>query len=270
MDRWAEGTGSGGDCVNLRATWVAVAVLRMALPDARSSAQARPAHAAVIDGVVTDTSLAPLGDAVVSLLGSSIRVTTGANGRFRIVGLPAGEYVLLVRRIGYLSTSAPTEVVPGDTLRQSFALERAAVSLDTVVVAEKTFGSPIETEFEQRRRLGWGQFMRQADIAKLGFVEVSDLLRTFHSVTVTSSGAVNSRLRPAVNCPYQFFLDGVPLAAPVLDYVPRPSELLGIEVYAGIGTVPMAYQKFGTRDGRPGGAACGVILIWSKRGGERR
>lgn len=44
-----------------------------------------------IDGVVTDTNLASLSGANASILGTGIQVVTGANGRFRIVDLPAGS-----------------------------------------------------------------------------------------------------------------------------------------------------------------------------------
>ena len=62
-------------------------------------AQPRPASAA-IDAVVTDTSLTPLADATAWVFGSNIQVSTGANGRFQILGIPAGQYMLLVRRLG--------------------------------------------------------------------------------------------------------------------------------------------------------------------------
>jgi hypothetical protein len=55
------------------------ALLGAALAPARwISAQARAAaHLGVIDGIVTDTSLAPLGDVTVSFIGSTLRVVTG-------------------------------------------------------------------------------------------------------------------------------------------------------------------------------------------------
>ena len=76
-----------------------------------------------IDGIVTDTSLVPLAGATISLLGSSITAKTGENGRFRIVALPPGEYVVLARRIGYASGAVTLHVERGDTLRPSFSLQ---------------------------------------------------------------------------------------------------------------------------------------------------
>src|ERR1043165_8862731 len=76
--------------------------------------------AGAIDGVVTDTNLVSLADATVSILGSNIRVVTGANGRFRIVGVPAAEYIFVVHHVGYRPASATMRVGEVDTLRPAF------------------------------------------------------------------------------------------------------------------------------------------------------
>ena len=80
--------------------------------------------AGTIDGVVSDTNLVPLRGAFVSILGTKIRVGTGPNGRFRIVDVPAGQYLVIVRRGGYHPTSAVIEVPTTDTLRLSYTLTR--------------------------------------------------------------------------------------------------------------------------------------------------
>jgi hypothetical protein len=41
--------------------------------------------------------------------------------------------------------------------------------------------------------------------------------------------------------------------------LPPPRDLAGIEIYSGAATIPLQY-KFGT-------TFCGVILLWTKRGG---
>ena len=82
-----------------------------------ASARASQAQAgtAVIDGAVTDSSMAPLGDATAWLLGSKLEVVTGGNGRFRIERLPAGRYLLLVRHVGFAPVSTAVQVAEGDT-----------------------------------------------------------------------------------------------------------------------------------------------------------
>ena len=107
-------------------------VVLLALADGLA-AQAGPSiPRGTMDGIVTVTSLAPIAGATISLLGSPISAQSGENGRFRIVALPAGEYVVLARRLGYASASVTLHVDGGDTLRPSFALRRVTPELDTV------------------------------------------------------------------------------------------------------------------------------------------
>jgi hypothetical protein len=224
-------------------------------------AQSRPASGA-IDGVVTDASLMALPDATASILGSSIRVVTGANGRFRILGIPAGQYILVVHRLGYAPSSMALQVAGGDTLRMSFTLERIATALDTVVVAAKRYSMRV-AEFEERRKLGFGQFMTQAEIEKRNSVFTSELMRPFMSVVVveTDRGFGHKAVSYRGGCEFQVYLDGIALPPPVnLDNLPTPKDLAGIEVYSGPASTPLQYKTTG------GGGFCGVILVWTRGG----
>jgi hypothetical protein len=239
----------------------AVVVSACALATSLVAAQPRPAVGA-IDGVVTDTNLVSLGDATASILGSNIQVVTGANGRFRIYAIPAGQYILVVRRLGYEPSSIAVQVAGGDTLRMSFTLERIATTLDTVMIAEKRYSMRM-AEFEGRRRAGFGQFMTQADIEKRNSVYTSDLMRTFTSVIVTTpqdarGGHYAASIRG--RCLFQVFVDGVAVPTPNLDDLPTPSTYAGIEVDAGPSEIPLQYKTTG------GGGFCGVILLWTKGG----
>src|SRR5689334_21736704 len=77
-----------------------------------------------IDGIVSDTNLVPLQGAFISVLGTAIRVGTGPNGRFRITKVPVGQYLLIVKRVGYKPTSAVVDVPATDTLRLAYTLEQ--------------------------------------------------------------------------------------------------------------------------------------------------
>jgi Carboxypeptidase regulatory-like domain len=233
--------------------------------------QTRP-KPGVLDGVVTDTSLTPIAGATAWILGSQVEATTDARGRFRIVDLPANQYIVLVRRIGYAQFSSALRVPEGDTVRASFALKRATPVLDTVIATASRAPTRLQ-EFEDRRKLGEGQFLTGDEIEKLNFVGVWGLLRVFHSVRVAgivenSRGAPNLRGQP---CPFQFFIDGVRVNTPKEAELPSPKELAGIEVYANTATVPLQYKTFGgDATFRYGGGFCGVILLWTKSGEQRQ
>ena len=226
-----------------------------------ASSQGGP-PAGVVDGIVTDTNLVALAGATVSVVGSSIYTVTGANGRFRIVGIPAGQYAVAVNRLGYARFSTVLQIAEGDTLRVSFTVQRVAAALDTVVVVGKPFSMRM-TEFEEHRKTGGGQFMTQSEIEAHNSVFAKELLRTFQAVTIAmpADRAVNRRSGVARNCFFQFFLDGVAIPTPTLDTdLPSTKELAGIEVYANSATVPLRYKT------TAGGGMCGVILLWTRGG----
>jgi hypothetical protein len=237
-------------------THLLAAFLVFAAVSPPAGAQSSPARGVVV-GVVTDTSLVPLADAVASIVGSGIQVVTGANGRFRILGLSSGQHYILIRRLGYQPVTTELRTEEGDTVRASFALERLATALDTVLVATKR-PSPRMAEFEARRVLGVGQFMTAAEIDKLNVVATDDLL---HRLTPNRTRPAR-RLGPGAVCArQQWYLDGVLLpASTTIDDLPSPKDLAGIEFYASPATIPLQYKS------TSGGGFCGVVLMWTKDG----
>ena len=246
--------------------------LTLGLGAGSAEAQTRPGSLGpnafgTIDGVVSDTSLAPMQGAFISILGTSIG--TGPNGRFRITKIPTGQYLVIVKRVGYRPASAVIEVPSSDTVRLSYTLERVAETLETVTITEK---APTErmSEFEQRRKLGFGEFMTRAEIDQRNSVFPTELFRKFMSVNVSPSRtgpitqwfALSRREggNPTLGaCPMQVYLDRVPLPNPFnLDLLPSPKEITGIEVYAGSATIPPQFNGFNR--------GCGIILVWTRDG----
>jgi carboxypeptidase family protein len=219
-------------------------------------AQARGARSTspgTVDGVVSDTSLAPLADATITIVGTDIRVVTGANGRFRLVAVPAGEYVLLVRHIGFEATTSKITVADADTLRVSFALETAVASLDPVKIAAQNM-SPKLAEFYARRKVGPGQFMTQEEIEKQNPVFTTDLLRRFLGISVGTNSARSARSP----CQLTMVVDGVTRYTN-FSTAPVPKEIAAIEFYAGPSEVPLQYKSITS-------AWCGLILVWTRDG----
>src|SRR5262249_37892064 len=141
-----------------------------------TAADAQRATPGVIDGIVSDTALAPLADVTVTIVGTELRVVTGANWRFRIASVRPGDYVLLLRRIGFEATTERINIGDHDTLRLSFALLPAVATLDTVAISARSV-SPRLAEFYERRKVGPGQFLTQDEIDKINPVRASDLFR---------------------------------------------------------------------------------------------
>lgn len=258
--------------------------IRRTLPGSRDTSSAprvptilEPGPVGVIDGLVTDTTLAPLRGAYVSVMRTPLSVATGPNGRFRITNIPVGQYIVIVKRAGYHPTSQVLEVSAKDTLRLSYMLGLApANQLAPIVITEKAIGplSPRMKEFEARRKQGVGEFMTEDQINQHNPGFPTELLRLFSSISVqpTSGGGgeyiyypVSARATGGMTstgqatCFMTVYVDNVPMPAPFnLDLLPSPREMAGIEVYAGTATMPIQYA--GLSQG------CGIILVWTKDG----
>lgn len=244
-----------------------------AQPAERSRLPARPAG--VIDGAVTDSALRPLAMAEVSVLRTPLRLLTNQRGQFRITDVAAGQYILIVRRIGFRPVSQLIEVQESDTLHVVYELDPLPKNLlDTVrVVAERT--SQDLREFEQRRLRGVGEFLSREQITRRGSVELVDLMRGFRSVSIASDqskgGAIPEQIAynrrdygnfltsGAGACPMQVVVDGVNMPAAFdLTLGPLVSQIAGIEVYGGPSTAPVQFQGMDRR--------CGLVLIWTRVG----
>jgi hypothetical protein len=218
-----------------------------------------PRSRGVIDGMVSDTNLVALGDAGIAVLGSGLHVTTGENGRFRVVAIPSGQYILTVHRVGYVPVAAAIQVGDADTLRLSFAMRRIATELDTVVVSAKALVARMD-DFEERRKLGFGTFITAEQIEQRRSVVLGEVLRGIPSLNVVDSGpneyAFSTRTGNNT-CPMQVVIDNVLLPTPTnLRSLLPPADIMGIEVYSGAATIPLQFKT--------ANSGCGMILIWTK------
>ncbi|MEO5814330.1 MAG: SusC/RagA family TonB-linked outer membrane protein [Gemmatimonadaceae bacterium] len=264
---------------------VAVALVAMTI----CVANARPAHAlrmvqqgtATITGVVTDArSKQPVSGASVIIINTRFGAQTGADGRYRIGGVPSGSAIVSARRIGY-ATQRHTAAANGDQVVVNFDLEPAAAALDEVVVTGTAGG-------ELRRSVGNSVATINADeaISKSGAQSVSTLIgaRAPGVVILPNTGrlgagpSIQIRGRNSIgldNSPL-LFIDGVrvnnattagPVAPPGrlggqasnvsgrLNDI-SPEDIESIEIIKG----PAAATIYGTE------AANGVIQIITKKG----
>lgn len=225
-----------------------------------------------IDGVVTDSALVPIAGAEVGILRTAFKITTNAEGRFRITDVQMGSYILMLRRFGYSPVASVVSVNAGDTLKVMYSLQKLATGrLDTVRITERRVSVNL-VDFERRRRLGVGRFMTEADIEKRGSIDVGTLLRSFNEVVVVrddNSGVTSLQSRRdqgnmikaqgAGACATQVIVDNIPMPHSVdVELLPRPKEIAGIEVYGGPSGAP---SEYGGSD-----RACGMVLIWTKDG----
>lgn len=232
----------------------------------------------VARGVVLGERARPVAGAQVRLFGTSRAATTDASGEFRLADIPTGTQGFEIVALGYLSRRFRAEVSAGaPTMRVT--MSKVAAVLDSVrVTASRRQYSDRFREFDERKRLGMGQYVTDADIERRHPFLTTDVLRQMSGFAVVTgrdgvqtltanrgvityrglfevTSASGARGRPALTgpggraCP-QLYVDGLPSTTD-LDEIP-PTAIYGIEVYRE-GQEPPKYGGF-----------CGVILIWTK------
>jgi hypothetical protein len=241
--------------------------------------------------VRADPSRKPIAGVEVMLEGTDLSTTTDSTGRFVLGGLPPGDQGALFRLIGWRPLRLDVHLKEVDTLIVSPRLVAQGVTLEPIAVT----GAPKQPRgvgfeaFEERRNLGFGKFLDSTYLARRESVHVDDLLATIPGIWVLAprecSGgadfkkdancveyrgkrvAVSGRLVRAsgANCLVQIVLDGMVVSrggnityqeAFDLNTL-RIDELKGIEVYRSAAEIPAEFNN--TR------AACGVLVLWSKR-----
>ena len=263
----------GGTGVEL---WIS-AEGRMALvPEQRQTRVEAPAFAGTIAGRVTSESGEPLPAATVSIAGTRLGSSTGPDGRYTIVNVPAGSHQLRAIRIGFGADTQTVTVVDGQTTTADFTLRPLALQLQEVVSIG--YGTT-----ERRELTGAISTVSSEDIESAPIRSVDEALlgRAPGVTVVTSSGQPGAgamvRIRggnsiSASNQPL-YVIDGVPIAAtangvntgtlmtqgagglnPVAGLNPDDIESIDILKDAS------ATSIYGAR------AANGVVLITTKRG----
>ncbi len=241
-----------------------------------SSAQSKPRQYrkpgfGVVDGVVTDSSLAPLAAAAVTILETGVATQTGESGRFRITSLSAGRHVLMVRRLGYEPITHLIDVRENDTLRLAFAMHPIAVLLDTTRVSAISALDRLSGFEDRRKHEVGGKYITREDIAKQAPVATTDLLRRILGITVADSmhvpiiissrgmkmANVKGHLVP-VQCIVPIAVNGfVKDSYFAINSIP-PDEIYGIEIYDGPASIPPLLNGGGVD------RYCGLVMIWTR------
>ena len=194
----------------------------------------------------------------------SRRMFSDEEGRFRVTGMPAVRVMVAVRRIGY--RPATRELVVPSVEPVALSLEAVPQGLSTVVVRDRRVKyTGWAARFYERRDRGFGRFITKEEIDRRNAIRTTDVLRMVPGMQVVSTPTGNRlRLRSA-RCDPFIWLDGTPASAGYLDVDAfSPNTLEGIEVYSGVGTVPVELR------GARGEEACGVIALWTRMPEARR
>ncbi|MBW3535889.1 MAG: carboxypeptidase regulatory-like domain-containing protein [Gemmatimonadetes bacterium] len=113
---------------------LAALALPATAPAASLEAQG-PDRGAISGLVLEDGALTPLDGAVVELVGTRVRVATGADGAFALRNLPAGTLTLKVAAPGYVTLTENVEIAPLETVLLQLRLPKVGVALEELLVS---------------------------------------------------------------------------------------------------------------------------------------
>jgi len=253
------------------------------------------ARGAVFTGVVVaDSTHTPIPLAEVAFPELNKSETTNPHGEFRISGIPAGEYRISVRRIGYGAADAKLAFKGNETVERRVVLGRA-VTLEPVKVVA-TARDMMRASFDENKAVGLGHFMTRDQIEKYDGMELATLLSTISSTAIAYGKAhnwISSRRRPppplclldylacmrahGFHIPDEFEgQQGLPIECWALVWVDgvlqngmhdptEPFDLKEVapfgvdklEFYANDLEAPLKYQRRGSQ--------CGVLVIWRRQ-----
>jgi len=261
------GTNSG-----LAASLLAVIAAFLLLLTVPATAEAQ--EEGVVEGTVIHGETGePVPGAQIEVLQTQLRTSAGADGSFRLTGVPAGEQTLRVSLIGFEASDRDVTVAAGEVATIEILLAERVIGLEAITVT--AFGEEV-----RRRELGnvVGRIdMQDVELASLS--TFSDLLQGRSAgVTVRASGGTvgtGSRIRirgansmSLANDPL-IVVDGVRLDNTAMSSSIgvggqgfsriediNPNEIAEIEVIKG----PAAAAMYGTA------GANGVIQITTRRG----
>lgn len=229
-------------------------------------ASAQGALRSTLTGRVLDAAGQPVRGVRVASTVDSVLSVSDERGRFTLRGLTPGMTRFNVRRIGYAPAEFSVGLVAAETLLVDLKLEQDPVSLPGMeTVAESHAKRILGTFYRHRDAFAGGHFIMRDEIERRHPLLLSDVVRTVPGVMLVPGPdgleVRMARATGAIDCPIQYWVDGIRATALELDDVP-PQDVEALEIYNGGSTLPPEYN------GRYTHAACGTIAIWTRVPGK--
>jgi hypothetical protein len=233
-----------------------------------------------VRGKVVAPDGAPVGEALVELVGRGDSARTDGMGAFALQGVVVGAATLRIRAVGYGPKDYAIYVSRDSGWTGTIVLDRAAHRLAEVEVAAAPHDfsdMPKYADFFRRRRLGFGTLRTREEIERMGAPDIVSALRGIPGVRVSSTmnpyGEPEVRFQVA-RCPgpnLDIYIDANRVAlfrgsenisscaecariAQLLSSVPL-ADLLAIEFYRGPSEIPSDLER---------GDACAALVIWTR------
>lgn len=130
---------------------VAVAPIPLTAQQPPDQTGARPTGR-IVGNVIEQTTGSPIAGAQVALEGTALRATSAIDGRYTLLGAPAGPVTVHVRAIGYAPRQlSGVEVPAGGIVRQDVTLQPMAVQLAEIAVSAPVEHGTVRAAMEEQR-----------------------------------------------------------------------------------------------------------------------
>lgn len=222
------------------------------------------AQQGIVRGRIVDSgALKPVAEAEVVLAEAGRSVRADSAGRFEFGGVRGGNITLRIRALGYASQVINFDLPDNHTVERVISLERTIQTLTGVDVSAPASSGYRLVDFERRSQTGRGQYLNEAQIRRLGTHTVPETLRSLRGVIFECGGGAGCYVRMA-RAPMRCLPDYIVDNQLMNDFGPLTPirDVVGIEVYSGPGDV--AGEFAGSN------AACGVIVLWTRAGPNKR
>jgi hypothetical protein len=243
--------GSAGGRVDLTLVSEATGEVTIGVDAPRTAASGR---------VVQESGTRGIGDVVLEIEGSEVRVVSAADGSFQLPPMPPGAYELTTSHIAHGERQDTISIEHGALLQYTIGLAESAVPLRPIEVVVRS--ELLERRgFYERQQNGTGAYLTRSSWQARSPGRPSDILRRISGVrTVPARGGLGTVLISRGNCPFRYILDGVPVTSTFhLDDIPV-EWIEALEVYRGVAGLPIQFTASPGTDN----ANCGVIVVWTR------
>jgi hypothetical protein len=251
--------------------------------------------APVVRGSVATPTGHPVQGAEIMVLGDSAAAFTDSSGRFVLRGIPLGEHVIRVRRIGFRAQALAINLRAGEEKEVTIALTLGVYELPELAVTAR-LAKPIEyawttkyDEFFRRKLVGLGRYVSRQDIDKKAASHTSEILAGVPGVRVLfGAPGISPDMVKFIGCnQISVWVDGAELH-PLAGVAPAPRSMGGASTVDALGGRPQGqrdpaavgemldrihplqiemievYTGPGRMQAEFLGNSCGAIAIWTR------
>ncbi|MDI9309826.1 MAG: TonB-dependent receptor [Limnohabitans sp.] len=142
-----------------------------------------------ITGIISDkdTKGEPLGFANVKIKGTSINISTGVDGKYKL-SVPAGNHILVVSFLGYESKETAFSIKEGETKTINVTIGSGAVTMEDVVIKKSTNREKESVLLlEQKKAVEIKQTIGAQEMSRKGISDVEEGLTKITGISKVES-----------------------------------------------------------------------------------